>query len=123
MATTISWPTTLPQFVLESGYSRTRRTNVVRTTTSTGPAKVRRRNTKRIDDIQFSMIMSKSELDIFETFFFSDLGLGTLSFNFPEPEDSTSTIEVRFSSEQQAYAITPEPGTGYFSVAFSLETL
>lgn len=123
MASTINWPSSLPQYVLEEGYSRNLRSNVIRTNNSLGEAKVRRRNTKIIYDLNVSMVMSTTQFSTFETFFQNTIGLGALSFNFPKPENPSTTIEVRIVTEQQAYSVTPETGTGYFIVGFTMETL
>lgn len=123
MASSINWPSTLPQYVLEEGYSRNLRSNVIRTENSLGEAKVRRRNSKLIYDLTVSMPMSTAQFSTFESFFQNTIALGSLSFNFPKPEDNSTTIEVRIVTQQQAYSVTPERGTGYFIVAFSLETL
>ena len=123
MASSINWPSTLPQFILEEGYTRNLRSNLVVTNMSTGPTKVRRRNTKRINDLQCTIALSQAQLVIFETFFLSDLGLGSLSFNFPNPEKPTEMIEVRFNVTENSYTITPEGGTTFFTVSFTLETV
>lgn len=125
MATTINWPNNLPQFVSEDGYSRNPLSNVVRTSVSFGPAKTRRRTTKKIENLGFNIVMSKAQLDIFENFFDNTLGFGALSFNFPDPENLGSTIEIRFVTDQGAgYSITPESGgVGFFIVGFQTEIL
>lgn len=123
MATNINWPSTLPQFVLEQGYSRNLLSNLIRTDNSLGEAKVRRRNTKILYNLTVSMVMSQTQFATFESFFQSTLGLGALSFNFPEPEDTSTTIEVRIVVGQQAYSVAPESGTDHVIVSFTLETL
>lgn len=125
MATsTINWPSFLPQFIDREGYTRTPRSVLVRTEVSSGPPKVRRRSTARSQTLTVNMVMSKAQLDIFEQFFTQNLGYGALSFNFPEPENPTSTIVVRFdSSSDTLYSITPDGDTIDFSVALNLEIL
>ena len=51
------WPLTLPQLPLVSGYSESMPSNLIRSETDTGPAKVRRRGNAKPVTVQASYIM------------------------------------------------------------------
>ena len=125
MASTINWPATLPTFVLEEGYQRTILSNTVVSENEAGPRKVRRRNTKQIINYTASMPMTVAQLSTFETFHRSSLGYGAVSFNFPDPENNSQNIEVRFNTSSSAgYSVSPENGsTTHYIVDMELETV
>lgn len=126
MATTIDWPTTLPQKYQHNGFSRGRQGNLLRTEMDSGRPKVRRLFTAVSTYFTGTMVMDGTQLSAFETFFDDVLGSGALTFNFPNPLDyGATTVEVRFRVDTKAepYTATPDGETTDWSVTLNLETI
>lgn len=112
-----SWPASLPQFVLQDGFSRGMADRAIRSQMDQGPKKARLRYTAAPKPRTFRFIMTTDQLLAFETFYESDLASGILTFTFDDPVDET-TVTFAFSSH-------PEPavanGPDSFIVTLRLE--
>ena len=85
-----AWPPSLPQNP-QFGWSESPEPNVVRSTTESGQAKTRRRNTKTNWTLVYPVVFTETEVDTFWTFFEVTLGNGALRFDHVHPR--TSALE------------------------------
>jgi hypothetical protein len=124
MPTIIDWDSTLPQSYIQSSFNHTPQGNVLRTNMDSGPAKVRRLFTAVPENYSGVMVMTSAQLTTFKTFFTTTLGYGINTFNFPDPFNLSSTIEVRFKIDSNAspYQVTPDADTLDWSITLNLES-
>lgn len=89
-----AWPGSLPYFMLNARESQ--QDGAVRTDMETGPAKVRQRFTavSRYLDCEV-MLATAAQRATFDTFFFTTLANGSLTFDQVDPADGT-TQSFRF---------------------------
>ena len=113
-----TWPSTLPDKALTSGYSETPPAVVLRTPMDTGPAKVRRRFTGGTRNITVRQLLTTAQVDILDTFFMGDLGGGALAFEWINLRTG-QTVEMRFKSPPK-YG---DPRGDYWPVSYELEIL
>lgn len=92
-----AWTTSIPQKFLLEGYAEKARDTMLRTEMELGPAKVRRRTTAGVREINGSMIMTPTELASFITFYQTTLKDGSLRFSMNEPVSGAS-CEMRFTA-------------------------
>jgi hypothetical protein len=92
-----SWPSTLPDYVLQEGYSETTEPNTLRTEMSQGPAKVRRRFTAFTRNINCQIHLTAAQYEILDGFFHTDLKSGSLTFDWVHPITQAS-VTFRFKS-------------------------
>lgn len=113
-----SWPA-IPFFKAHGGLSRSGPVeSTIRTSMSSGPAKVRRRFTAASKNFNgVTPFLTKAELSTFETFFSDTLLDGSLSFTAQDPLDCT-TKTFRFVG---SYNVTPSGRA--FRVSAQLEIL
>ena len=79
------WPLTLPQTPLISGYSESMPSNLIRSETDTGPAKVRRRGNAKPVTVQASYILNTVQMELLDTFVYETIGGGAVCFDWPRP--------------------------------------
>lgn len=90
------WPIDLPgQF---ADIEEQPESNVVRTATDVGPAKLRRRFTAKVKRYSMPVEFNGEQKKLFDTFYQTTLKDGTLPFEWEDPTDD-STVEFRFRSE------------------------
>jgi hypothetical protein len=85
-----------------------------------GPAKVRRRSTAAPVPFKGRMRMTNAQLDAFKTFCAEDLLDCTLRYNFTDPDDRTTAIEVRMVKPLPSWS---PVGADDWMVDISLEIL
>jgi hypothetical protein len=109
------WPEDLPQTVEEGSYREIPQTNMIRSPMDAGPAKRRRRFTRRRDQFQFNLHLTAAELEIFENFAFGTCSGAVDKFSWVHPRTG-------FPAEF-AFLETPSwsGDEGYFLVTFKLE--
>jgi hypothetical protein len=90
-----TWPESLPDYLMQGGYSEKLPNNVIRTKMDIGPAKMRRRSTAAPRPIMGQMHMSKAQVATFDTFYETTLLSGSLRFDWVNPRTQTSK-EFRF---------------------------
>lgn len=88
------WPATLPQKPLLSDFERQAADRTIRSEVDAGPAIVRRRFHRGVDEFPWSAYLTDAQRATFESFHDVSLEGGALAFDMPSPEDGT-TIEVR----------------------------
>jgi hypothetical protein len=112
-----SWPTTIPQYMLISSYSEEAPNNLISSSVSVGPAKVRRRTTAGVGKISGSFLMSSAEVALFEAFVSSDIQDGALAFTFPNQRGSGTKLVRLIPS----YSIAPSGAN--WNISVQLEVL
>lgn len=86
-----TWPTSLPQCPLRSGFEDALAINTISTPMDNGPAKTRRRSAKQVP-IPMMFYMTSAQVVTLEAFIRDDL-LGVRRFNFTHPRTGAA-IEV-----------------------------
>lgn len=79
------WPSDLPQSLNVRGFSESGPDGHVRTEMDAGPAHVRSRYTAVPDQIQGSMLLTKTQLLTVRTFYFATLANGSQPFGWTHP--------------------------------------
>jgi hypothetical protein len=115
----VSWPLSLPQFVLAAGYGESPPNTVIRTEMSAGPAKVRRRSTAGVRPIACQVRLSHAQRAILDAFFVDDTKSGSLAFDWLHPI-TRAPVEARFV-EPPAYSVSGS--SVHVIAALSLEIL
>lgn len=111
-----TWPTTLPDYVLENGYQEQFPKNTVETEMETGAPKVRRRFTKVFRKFQCTMMMTTDQASVFEVFYFNTCAGGSASFDWVHPRKRTA-MTLRFTQPPPTF----QPyGGNYVRVGFAL---
>lgn len=110
------WPTQLPTYVLESGYSEALPRNTVESEMESGLPKVRRRFTKVFRKFQVTMILNVSQAAVFETFYLTTCASGAIAFDWVHPR-TRAAMSMRFSGQPPSFS---PFGGNYVRVQFSL---
>lgn len=113
------WPITIPQTLSVDGYGEAAPDTNIRSAMDAGPAKVRRRATCAVRPVTGKMVMTEAELGDFRDFYDDDLLGGSLRFNWVDPWDGTTAVEMRFTAPYTISAF----GHEAFEVGMSLEIL
>lgn len=92
----IIWPPSLPQTPLTNGYKESMPTNIIRSETETGPAKVRKRGGSKPVTVNASYILSTEQMEVFDTFVYGSLAGGAKCFDWPRPRFSTSEDGTKY---------------------------
>ena len=111
----ISWPATLPQYVLQDGFEFGGRDDSIRTPSDIGSPKVRPRSTATIYEFPASFELTAAQFTILETFFDTTTSRGTAVFNFTHPI-TDAAIEVSSTSRPKYRSA----GGSRFTAAFGL---
>lgn len=93
-----SWPSDVPAYFLESGFSEEFVPNLLITPMEGGGFKSRRRFSQDVRIIQGAIEMSAAQWATFETFYLSTLKNGAVAFDWVHPTLRTSRT-FRFLSE------------------------
>jgi hypothetical protein len=115
-----TWPASLPQNVLQSGFNFQLPNTSIATDMDTGPKKVRRRNTAQVTVYAVELLLNAAELAIFLTFFNEDTQSGSLRFDWVDPV-TQDAAEFRFSVSDGAPSVSAKEG--FFQVSFNMEKL
>jgi len=113
-----TFPASLAQKLLESGFSYDKGSTVVRSSNDTGPNKVRRRFTAPINTIAGSIELNLNDFNTLEEFYDTTLNGGVKTFNYNHPITGVVT-EFRFLTEYNMIPI----GGEYFLVNFQWEII
>lgn len=114
-----TWPATLPQKLNRARYSESPAMTTIRTSMDAGPDKVRRRFTAGVRPVQGQILLTETQLDTFKTFYNTTLQGGALRFDWDEPLDDTTAVEMRFTSEPTWTELGPD----VYQVRLELEIL
>lgn len=90
-----TWPASLPEYVLENGFSETMPEQAIESQTDGGPAKIRRRFTTNFRPLKFTIRVEPELVETFETFYFETLEGGTLPFSWVHPR-TRAACNMRF---------------------------
>lgn len=99
-----TWPTGLPQFVQEGGFSESLPDQNIETPMQSGPAKSRRRFTADMRPLQVQILCTPAQVDLFETFFLTTLRGGSLPFDWVNPRTQVAAT-YRFRRPPPSYAV------------------
>jgi len=113
-----NWPSGLPSAPLIEGSSERYPELTIRTQTDIGPAKTRRRYTAGVEILQMRFVLSGSQMDIFDAFYFTTTFGGSLPFSMAHPRTG-NTKDMRFLDVPVVTTI----GNGYYELTFSVEVL
>jgi hypothetical protein len=119
-----AWPSTVPDSLQESGYSYEAQSGVIRTNMDTGPAKVRRRFTAVSKTHKGNIILTKTQLATWESWFENVIIFGTLTFTMTNPQTAASmTVRLVIPSSGKAYSVAPEAGSGNMILSIEVEVM
>lgn len=112
---------TSPSFLVPIGDTFTEKVpdNLIRTEMDVGPAKVRRRTTANVRDIQFRSWLTPAQTEDLDTFFMRDVYSGALPFDYTHPRTG-AVVSARFK-EPPTY--TDVEAGMYYEASISLEIL
>lgn len=114
-----TWPGTLPQTMQISGYQETIPDGRLKSQTDTGPGKMRPRSSALGRPVVGTMFMDSDQLDTLQSFVASDLGGGTLPFDFPAVHGAGPWL-VRFRDSLPSWSYL---GGDTWQVALAIEIL
>lgn len=124
------WPPDLPQSPRVSSFAKSSGNNTVRSNTETGPAKVRKRSSSAMSQLQCAYRLNRKyracgagkivdQLDLL--FVFLEEGEG-MSFWIPDPMKPTEEIKVRIRPEGDDKGVTVQAvSNNIFDVLLNLE--
>lgn len=92
-----SWPAGLQQKNF-AGVIEQRQQAFLRSSMDSGAPKKRKMFTAATRDIPIPMVFTTAERAIFDTFYITTLGEGTLPFDWTDPVDDTTVISFSFKS-------------------------
>jgi hypothetical protein len=115
----ISWPPTLPAFVLQEGFEENLPDGKIETQMDVGIAKMRRRYTAAPSSVNVSIYITVDQYQIFRDFYINTLGMGSKRFLRPNPITG-AVEEYRFRNPPPT--IRPYGGGG-FTCSMNLERL
>lgn len=113
-----TWPPSIPDSILVSGYSEKPPKNALRTQMDAGPAKVRRRSRSGARPISGAAMLTGAQLETFDAWFRETLADGTLRFDWIHPR-TRQAVSMRFTEEPDYSA----QGADWWSVSMKLEVL
>jgi len=112
------WPSGLQDIVNEEGFGYTLGDTLVRSDMDVGPAKVRRRYTKGVENLTTTINLTTSEYTTFKNFYDTTLNGGVTPFLFDHPITGVQE-EFRFVNPPKIDSI----GGGNFRVSMEWEKL
>lgn len=108
------WPTSLPQSPEVDGFDWSDEVDTITNSMSVGPPKTRPRTTKARYVYTCPFILDDTQRTTLRDFVENTLGNGADSFEFPDPFDSNTTLNVKIQREGgQNYQLTALGGTLY----------
>jgi hypothetical protein len=114
-----TWPSSLPQYVFEQGYSEKLNDQTIESSVDSGPPKIRRRYTKQIRTFTVSMRLTPTQKATFETFWQTTLAGGSLPFDWVHPlTREATTFRMRRPAPQMSSV-----GGSDTMVGFTMETV
>jgi hypothetical protein len=117
-----AWPISLPQF--ETNVELTQQQGFVRSPTEIGPSKQRKRFTAVSKYYSGTLFLTRDQRNTLESFYEDDLGYGSLSFDFTDPIDNSTTVAARFMSPPSYSALLGGPsGVELWRASVQIEVL
>lgn len=119
MSSALDWPAGLPPVLRLEGLTNRLPVGVIRTAMETGPAKQRPRFTAAPEPLSGSLLLTREQTLLLDTFWQVTLAMGALSFNWIHPR-TLEEAEMRFIA-----TTAPEysPADGLWVVRLELEVL
>lgn len=117
--TTATWPTGLPEFVLEQGYQENLEDQTIESTVESGLAKIRRRYTAPVRRFQVVVQMDTEQASLFEAFFLDTLQGGSLPFDWRHPRTGAAT-RFRFRKPVPSISVI---GGEYVRIQMAIEAI
>jgi len=119
--TTPTWPSNLNNLAERGSWNKSPNEPVLRSEFDNGPARTRRRFTRQITNIAFTVQMTEEEHAAFEGFFQDDLRSGAGWFNMPVylGRSGYETTRVRFTEPYQVR----DAGFRHVKVSAKLEAI
>lgn len=114
-----AWPNTLPQYVLQDGFSEKVEDQLIESQMDAGRAKTRRRFTAPLRLLNVSLNLTAAQRTAFETFYFTTLQAGALPFTWVNPI-TQAAADMRFRNPAPQYA---SLGGDLSRVSFAVEVL
>ena len=115
-----AWPAGLPQIPLRRGNVEEFGDIIARTPMDVGPDKTRRRTTAGVGEYSISLLLTKSQVATFATFFKTTISGGALSFTWVVPRTQSAGTFRIFSSPEPTII---ELSDDLFRVSFRMEKL
>ena len=115
-----TFPTSLPQFVQEGGYSEQIQDQTIESQMDTGPAKIRRRFTKSLRRFSMQLMLTQAQVSTFEAFWQDDCKGGSLPFTWVHPR-TRAAATMRFRNPAPQYST--QGGGGSVIVSFVVEII
>lgn len=112
------WPLTLPTAPLLDRFQETLADTVVRTSMDQGPAKLRRRTTAGVSQMDLCYLLTGAQAVTLETFYKDELQGGSLPFGMLHPRRQ-EPVTVRFRKPPR---LTPK-STRHYMASLELEVL
>jgi len=113
-----TWPGTLPQYFIAGTYTEAPKNQFIRSNVDIGRQRKRRMFTAERKSVVGTMRMTRAQITIFETFYFTTCLGGIDTFNLTDPFD-LSVREYEFI-DQPSYA---HIGGDQYDVNFNLEII
>ena len=113
-----TWPSTLPQYLEQDGFSIQQQDQTLRSPTDAGPVKVRRMFSAAVSKVQGQVTITPEQYTTLIDFFNNDCHGGSIPFEWIHPI-TQATVNFRF---KQPPAIASKTGK-YFTVKLDLEIL
>jgi hypothetical protein len=96
------WPASLPQYLLTRSYKETAPDLVIRTKMDAGPAKVRRRFTSGVRQIEGLLVLAQDQVATLDNFFLNDCQGGAVSFLWTyqrEVQDTDAPLDTDLATD------------------------
>ena len=116
-----TWPASLPQKPLLTGFQIAAQSMVIAFGTEVGPGKIRRRTTARVAGLPFSFHVNATKLATFIDFFEDDLEDGALAFDMTDPVVG-GTASFRIAPSDPPY-VASVVGNNLWLVSLQLQRL
>lgn len=111
-----TWPVGLPIAPLLAEYTEPNKSLVTSVTSGNKSKIVRKTSSRTQRPLTVAFNLSASQVELFETFFYSTLEGGAIRFTFTHPR-TLDNIECSFDPGQEtAFTITPQDSMSYFKV-------
>ena len=108
----------LPGAFLKQNLSRVAKPVTETIQPDVGPVRVWRRSTQRIYVLSGRMLVTDAQVALLETFYHTTLASGTKRFNWVDPYDQTTAVEMLFT---QAPTASPSTGEDHSIATLDLE--
>ena len=117
-----AWPTGVPDDFESSGFAYDADSGLVRSDMDSGPAKVRRRFTSVPKNMKGTIVMTRAQFALWETWFEDVIYHGSLSFTMTDPVNG-GTMTVRIVSGKSSKPYTWSISGLEVSLSFTIEKL